>query len=51
MRLTAFFKIYQIIKLKNLKFAKVCKFCDICKNFAEISRKLLFFQTDLLRNV
>ena len=26
-----------------------CKFCDICNFFAEISRKLLFFQTDFLR--
>ena len=28
---------------------KFCKFCDICNFFAEISRKLLFFQTDFLR--
>ena len=48
MRLTAFFKIYQILKLKFLKFNKFCKFCDICKFFAEISRKLLNFQTNLL---
>ena len=26
-------------------FCKFCKFCDICEFFAEISRKLLFFQT------
>ena len=25
---------------------KCCKFCDICKFFDEISRKLLFFQSD-----
>ena len=31
MRFTAFFKIYQIIKLNVLKFGKICKFCDICK--------------------
>ena len=29
--------------------AKICKFCDICKIFAEISQKLLIFQTDFLR--
>ena len=28
---------------------KFCKFCDISNFFAEISRKLLFFQTDFLR--
>ena len=31
-------------------FIIFCKFCDICEIFAEISRKLLFFQTDFLRN-
>ena len=51
MRFAAFFKIYQILKLKFLKLMKFCKFCDICNFFAEISRKLLFFQTDFLRKV
>ena len=49
MRFAAFFKIYNIIKLKFLKFGKFYKFCDICNFLAEISRKLLFFQTDFLR--
>ena len=50
MRFAAFFKIYQILKLQFLKFDKIlCKFCDICNFFAEISWKLLFFQTDFLR--
>ena len=43
MRLTAFFKIYQIITLKFLKYGKICKFCDICKIFAEFSRKIADF--------
>ena len=46
MRFAAFFKLYQILKLKFLKliFDKFCKFCNICNFFAEISRKLLFFK-------
>ena len=28
--------------------AKICKFCNICKTFAEFSRKLLIFQTNVL---
>ena len=50
MRFAAFFKIYQIIKLNFLKFDK---FLQILRHslqfFAEISRKLLIFQTDFLR--
>ena len=48
MRFAAFFKIYQILKLKFLKFDKF-KILQELQFFAEISRKLLFFQTDFLR--
>ena len=53
MRFAAFFKIYQIIKLKCLKLilARFCKFCDICNCFAEISRKLLFFQKKKIKPI
>ena len=47
MRLTAFFKIYQILKLKFLKFDKILQILRHLHFFAEISRKLLIFQTDL----
>ena len=49
-RSAAFFKIYQILKLKNSKFGKFCIFCSIkfCKCFTEFSRKSLIFQTDVL---
>ena len=53
MRFAAFFKIYQIIKLKFLKFDNFLQifanFATFAIFFAEISRKLLFFQTDFLR--
>ena len=49
MRLTAFFKIYQILKLQFLKFDKILQFLQHLQFFAEISRKLLNFQTDFLR--
>jgi len=49
MRFAAFFKIYQILKLKFLKFGKILQILRHLQFFAEISRKLLFFQTDFLR--
>ena len=53
MRFAAFFKIYQNLKLKFLKFDKILQILRhlqfIIFFFAEISRKLLFFQTDFLR--
>ena len=49
MRFAAFFKIYQIIKLKFLKFGKILQILRHLQLFAENSRKLLFFQTDFLR--
>ena len=49
MRFAAFFKIYQILKLKFLKFDKILQILRHLQFFAEISRKLLFFQTDFLR--
>ena len=48
-RCAAFFKIYQILKLKFLKFDKILQILRHLQFFAEISRKLLFFQTDFLR--
>ena len=51
MRFAAFFKIYQILKPKFLKFDKILEILRHLQFFAEISRKLLFFQTDFLRNV
>ena len=48
-RFAAFFKIYQILKLKFLKFDKIFQILRHLQFFAEISRKLLFFQTDFLR--
>ena len=47
----AFCSIFQNLpdsQAEFLKFDKICKFYDICKNFAEFSRKLLFFQTVFL---
>ena len=35
MRLSPFFKIYQIFNLKFLKFGKFCRLSNIYKNFAE----------------
>ena len=49
MRFAAFFKIYQIFKLKFLKFDKILQILRHLHFFAEISRKLLIFQTDFLR--
>ena len=49
MRFAAFCKIYQILKLKFLKFDKILQILRHLQFFAEISRKLLFFQTDFLR--
>ena len=49
MRFAAFFKIYQILKLKFLKFDNILQILRHLQFFAEISRKLLFFQTDFLR--
>ena len=52
LRLSAFFKIYQILKLKFLKLkilAKFCNFRDICNCFAEFSRKSLIFKLIFLR--
>ena len=49
MRFAAFFKIYQILKLKFLKFDKILQILRHLQFFAEISRKLLNFQTDFLR--
>ena len=49
MRFAAFFKIYQILNLKFLKFDKILQILRHLQFFAEISRKLLFFQTDFLR--
>ena len=49
MRFAAFFKIYQILKLKFLKFDNVLQILRHLQFFAEISRKLLIFQTDFLR--
>ena len=49
MLFAAFFKIYQILKLKFLKFDKILQILRHLQFFAEISRKLLFFQTDFLR--
>ena len=53
MRVAAFFKIYQILKLKFLKFYKILQILRhlqfVKLLFAEISRKLLIFQTDFLR--
>ena len=43
MRVAAFFKIYQISKLKFLKFDKILQILRRLQFFAEISRKLLFF--------
>ena len=50
MRSTAYFKIYQILRLKFLKFDKILQILRQLQFFAEISRKiqLLFFQTDFL---
>ena len=48
-RFAAFFKIYQIIKLKFLKFGKILQISRHLQNFAEFSRKLLIFQSDFLR--
>ena len=45
----AFFKIYQILKMKFLNFDKILQILRHLQFFAEISRKLLFFQTDFLR--
>merc|ERR1712182_166422 len=53
MRFAAFFKIYQILKLKFLKFDKI-KILQILRHlqlFAEILRKLLFFQTDFFAKI
>ena len=50
MRFAAFFKIYQILKLNFLKFDKILQILRHLQFFfAEISRKLLLFQTDFLR--
>ena len=50
MHFAAFFKIYQILKLNFLKFDKILQILRHLQIFfAEISRKLLFFQTDFLR--
>ena len=49
MRFAAFFKIYQILKLIFLKFDNILQILRHLQFFAEISRKLLFFQTDFLR--
>ena len=49
MRFAAFFKIYQILKLKFLKFDKILQILRHLQFFAEVSRKLLIFQTDFLR--
>ena len=49
MRFAAFFEIYQILKSKFLKFDKILQILRHLQFFAEISRKLLFFQTDFLR--
>ena len=48
MRFAAFFKIYQILKLKFLKFDKILQILRHLQFFAEISRQLLIFQTDFL---
>ena len=50
MRFAAFFKIYQILKLKFLKFDKILQILrHLHFFFAEFSQKLLIFQTDFLR--
>ena len=49
MRFATFFEIYQILKLKFLKFDKILQILRHMQFFAEISRKLLIFQTDFLR--
>ena len=51
MRFAAFFKSYQILKLIFLKFDKILQILRHLQFFAEISRKLLFFQTDFLRKI
>jgi len=51
MRFAAFFKIYQILKLKFLTFDKILQILRLANFVAEISRKLLFFQTDFLRKI
>ncbi len=43
---SAFFKIYQIIKLNFFKFAKILQNVRHLQIFAEVSEKLLIFQTD-----
>ena len=49
MRFAAFFKIYQIFKLKFLKFDKILHISRHLQFFAAFSRKSLIFQTDFLR--
>ena len=50
MRFAAFFKIYQILKLKVSKFDRILQILRHLQFFfAEISQKLLFLQTDFLR--
>ena len=51
MRLAAFFKIYQILKLKFLKFGKILQILQYLQNFAEFSRKLLIFQTEFFAKI
>ena len=48
-RFAAFFKTYQITKLKFLKLFG--KFCNVCKMFAEFSQKLLTFSNRCFANI
>ena len=50
MRFAAFFKIYQILELKFLKFDKSLQILRHLQFFAEISRKVMFVQTDFCEN-
>ena len=53
MRFAAFFKIYQILKLKFLKFHKMLQIIILrhLQFFADFSRKLLIFQTDFFAKI
>ena len=47
-RFSAFFIIYQIIKLNFLKFGKILQILRHLQNFAEVSHKLQIFQAGFL---
>ena len=51
-RFAAFFKIYQILKLKFLNFDKISQILrHLPKFFCEFSQKLLIFQTDFFAKI